>query len=313
MTRRKTALAPAKINLTLRVGPRRDDGFHEVESLVLLVPLCDEVAVEARDDGRLTLDCDCPDVPRDERNLALRAAALLRDVAVDPAGHVTRGAHIRLVKRIPPGMGLGGGSSDAAAVLTVLNDLWHVGWPRDRLAAEAAALGSDVPLFFGGPLAVVSGRGERVRPLPLRPQGAIVLVLPALDVSTAAVYAAFDTLPPPPARPSADALLARVAGETCAATPAERGVDRALPLGRLATELYNDLFPAAQGVEPRLERLHALLSPGCASGLHLTGSGAALFCIPAREVDAERVAGELRERIAAEPEAAGAQIVVLRP
>jgi 4-diphosphocytidyl-2C-methyl-D-erythritol kinase len=313
MTRRRTVDAPAKINLTLRVGPRRDDGFHELESLVLLVPPCDEVAVEPRDDGRLTLDCDRRDVPSDERNLALRAATLLRDVAVHPAERAARGAHITLVKRIPPGMGLGGGSSDAAAVLTALNDLWHIGWPRDRLAAQAAALGSDIPLFFGGPLAVISGRGEQVRPLPLRPRGAIVLVLPALHVSTAAVYAAFDALPSPPARPSADALLARVATGTRAASSGAVAVGRELPLGRLAAELYNDLFPAAQRVEPRLARLHALLAPRCATGLHLTGSGAAVFCIPAREADAESLADELRERIASEPEAAGAQVVVARP
>lgn len=148
--------APAKINLSLRVLGRRPDGYHELDSIMQMVGLYDEVHIEDHPDAIVvhTRGATLTDGPG---NLAYDAA-----VALAKAAGVGCGASISLVKHIPVGAGLGGGSSDAAAVLAGLNRLWGLGWPRARLAELGATLGSDVPFFFTGPTAHVSGRGECV-------------------------------------------------------------------------------------------------------------------------------------------------------
>lgn len=272
-------LAPAKINLLLHVGPRRSDGYHQVESLVAQVDLCDRVVVAERFDGQIRLSCDDATVPADTTNLAWRAAALLRTRFA-----VTRGADIRLEKHIPAGAGLGGGSSDAAATLRLLRELWELPVGDAGLAELAAELGSDVPLFLAPPLAVLRGRGERVEPFDGVLRGFAVLVLPALHCATAAVYAA---LPPPtqrPDRPGVDSLLA--------------DLRRARSTGGLALEalsfrLYNDLTEPALRVEPRLRTLLTQVEELVARPVHLTGSGAALFTLH----DDRRSAAELAAKL----------------
>ena len=150
--------AHAKINLTLEVVGRRGDGYHDIVSIMQTVGLHDVVTLEPAE--RLTLTCDPPELESPD-NLALRAARLLRE----HTGH-SAGAAISLSKRIPVAAGLGGGSSDAAAVLVGLNRLWGLGLSREEMIPLAASLGSDVPFFLEGGTAMVSGRGERVRALP---------------------------------------------------------------------------------------------------------------------------------------------------
>ena len=158
--------APAKINLTLRVLSLRADGYHEIESLVAQIDLCDTVTVTPREDRRLLVDCSDRTIPCDSSNLALRAAHSLAE-----AHGVRRGALISLTKRIPSGAGLGGGSSNAAATLKLLNAQWRLGLSHPELAEIGAEIGSDVPLFCHGPLCAIRGRGERVEELrqQLRP------------------------------------------------------------------------------------------------------------------------------------------------
>lgn len=187
---------PAKINLSLRVLGRRPDGYHELDSIMQMVGLYDEISIEDHPDT-IAVHTSGATLPDGPGNLAYDAAAALAKAAGS-----ARGASIRLVKRIPLGAGLGGGSSDAAAVLDGLNRLWGLGWPRARLAELGATLGSDVPFFFAGPTAHVSGRGECVRRMA-RPrmvgEGArcdwVVLVNPGFAVST---RWAFDALRAPP-------------------------------------------------------------------------------------------------------------------
>lgn len=175
--------SPAKINWTLEVVGKRPDGFHEIRSLVSPVTLCDELRFDDRPGRGFAIECDRPGIPTDERNLIWRAADLLARTA----GRPLQGS-CRVRKRIPVGGGLGGGSSNAASTLLALAGLWGLNWPRDRLAALAAEVGSDVPLFFAGGSAVIAGRGEQVTPLDLAWNGWIVLILPGLEVSTAEVY-----------------------------------------------------------------------------------------------------------------------------
>ncbi|HTP41614.1 MAG TPA: 4-(cytidine 5'-diphospho)-2-C-methyl-D-erythritol kinase, partial [Nitrospiria bacterium] len=141
--------APAKVNLVLRVGPKGADGYHAIFSIVQQVSLCDRLHVGARRRG-LMLTVRGREVPSGRENLVIRAADRLQRAA-----GVSAGADIWLDKRIPMGAGLGGGSSDAAAVVLALNRLWRLGWSRQRLAGTVVSLGSDIALFFASPLSVV--------------------------------------------------------------------------------------------------------------------------------------------------------------
>jgi 4-diphosphocytidyl-2-C-methyl-D-erythritol kinase len=168
----------AKVNLHLRVLGKRDDGFHDIFTVFQTISLADELTFEPAD--VLELICDDPAVPTDETNLIFRAARALR-----PDG----GARISLVKRIPIGGGLGGGSSDAAAALIGLNRLWKLGLDVAQLASIGAEIGSDVPFFLSGGTALGIGRGTDIEPISDLDERYMVLIAPGVHVSTAAAYA----------------------------------------------------------------------------------------------------------------------------
>ncbi len=172
----------AKINWFLAVLGIRDDGYHDISSLMQCVDLCDTLLFDRSDD--LVLLSDIPCLPL-KKNLVHRAACLLRDVAGRG-----RGAKIVLKKHIPLAAGLGGGSSDAAATLVGLDRLWETDLGIDRLREMGAAIGSDVPFFIGNAYAAVEGRGERIRPLRGAPKLSLLLINPGIAVSTAWAYAA---------------------------------------------------------------------------------------------------------------------------
>lgn len=179
--------APAKVNLYLKVLGRREDGYHEILSLMQMVGLYDFLFFrEDRFDIRLTIEN--ASLPVDRLNLVLRAAEALQKAAF---GKRSKGVSIRLTKNIPIAAGLGGGSSDAAATLVGLNRLWGLRWSRERLAQLGATLGSDIPFFLYGPAAWASGRGERIEPAASSHPGWMVLVNPGISVSTAWVYQEF--------------------------------------------------------------------------------------------------------------------------
>jgi len=152
--------APAKLNLFLHVVGRRDDGYHLLQSVFMLIDWVDMLHIERRDDGLLRRHDLAEALPADD--LCLRAARLLQQRAGTSCG-----ADVSIAKHIPSGAGLGGGSSDAATVLLALNRLWRLHWPRERLAALALELGADVPFFVGGAPAWVEGIGERLTPIDL--------------------------------------------------------------------------------------------------------------------------------------------------
>ncbi|MBI2461374.1 MAG: 4-(cytidine 5'-diphospho)-2-C-methyl-D-erythritol kinase [Candidatus Rokubacteria bacterium] len=170
--------ASAKVNLALEVLGRRPDGYHEIATVLQAIDLSDRLVLEDADGG-IELRCDTPAIPTDRQNLAWRAADLLRRAA-----GVARGVRIRLWKRIPVAAGLGGGSSDGAAVLYGCNRLWRLGWDTARLATLATELGMDVPFFLRGGRALATGRGEILRPLPPAPGLTLVIVNPGVPLPT---------------------------------------------------------------------------------------------------------------------------------
>jgi 4-diphosphocytidyl-2-C-methyl-D-erythritol kinase len=189
LNRMQWYLAPGKLNLFLHVLGRRADGYHELQTVFRLIDRCDRVGIALREDGRLERIDALPGVaPQDD--LCLRAAMRLKTFALERDGAAARGlgAEIALEKRLPIGAGLGGGSSDAATVLLVLNRLWKLNLGRAELIAQAAALGADVPFFVFGRNALGEGIGERLDALALPPAWYLVLV-PMVTVSTREIFA----------------------------------------------------------------------------------------------------------------------------
>ena len=278
-----TVRCRAKLNLSLAVLARRPDGFHEIESLMVPVSLADTLTVRASDEPGIRLAVRfggrlagagralARDVPADDRNLVVRAARALAEEA-----GCTRGLAIELVKRIPSGAGLGGGSSDAAAVLRAAARAWEIDWPAARLAAIGARIGSDVPWFFAGGPAIARGRGEVVDPVPCLPPLGAVIACPATGLSTAAVYAG--CTPDATRRGDADRL---------AAVLSRGGFAAALPL------VSNALETPAGRLCPEVERLLADLRRAGAVHPRLTGSGSACFGLTRTAAEARGIAARL--------------------
>ena len=176
--------APAKINLSLKILGRRNDGFHELDTLIAPISLYDEIRIDKRRLGKgIEFRCDDSSIPQGDENLAVRAAKAFFDTTkIEPA------LSIELKKKIPHGAGLGGGSSDAASVLLALNEMFETKLSREALAEIAEPLGSDVPFFLFQSAAVCKGHGEMVMPVKLQRQFSILLLKPAFAVSTPWAY-----------------------------------------------------------------------------------------------------------------------------
>lgn len=246
----------AKINLTLRVGPQRADGYHEVRSLMQSLALHDTLVISERR-GPFGLQCRTPGVPQDRSNLVWRAAELLW-AALGRDGE-PRDVHVRVDKTIPAQAGLGGGSSNAAAALVGLNTIWGGKQSRRQLARLAAQLGSDVPFFLQGGTAVATGRGEDLYPVDDVARLGVVVIKPSFGVATADAYRWLDE--------------DRAAGVSDPAD--EHDVDLGWQTG--GVPLANDLTgPVARRHPAILEVLQALRAEG-AHGAQMTGSGSAVY------------------------------------
>ncbi len=276
-----TAKAHAKINLTLDVGERHADGYHEVRSVMQTIGLHDTLSVTlAPETPGVTLEVtgeEAAGVPTDESNIVHKAAVRLQKIAAArgtlPGGR--SGLHIHLHKCIPSQAGLGGGSSDAAATLTLVNRLFGLGLSSARLSEIGAALGADVPFFLTCGTALAEGLGEKIMPLPpLSPAWPLVVVKPQAGVSTPAAYAALDALPN---RPHGQATGRWLNGDRT---------------------LHNDFESVTLGAYPEIAAAYALLLKTAGDGKSFTpllcGSGAALFLRASSPAEAERIAEAVR-------------------
>jgi 4-diphosphocytidyl-2-C-methyl-D-erythritol kinase len=271
------APAPAKLNLGLRITGRRTDGTHELESLFVPLDLADRVAVEVSGAGvpsvSFVLDREAQgavgEVPADRSNLAARAAERF----LDAAGLVCA-VKIRLTKCIPVAAGLGGGSSDAGAVLRALADLFPGALEPAALARLARGLGADVPFFLDPRPALVRGIGERIEPLSGLPALSLLLANPGIPLPTAEVYRAFDALGACSSAGAGGEAAARLrpllgGGPEAAPDPAFfRALDRLME---------NDLEPAALRLCPPVARLRERLRAAGAAAIGMSGSGPTVF------------------------------------
>jgi 4-diphosphocytidyl-2-C-methyl-D-erythritol kinase len=263
--------SPAKINLFLEVVDRRPDGYHEIETVMQLVDLCDEVHLRRIDRG-IQVSVGGADLPQGRGNLAYKAAALL----LEQAG-LRAGVHIHLEKRIPVAGGLGGGSSNAAAVLAGLTRLYGLDQTRESLRDLASRLGSDVPFFLSDGLAVATGRGERLSPLKPWPPHWLVLANPGVPVSTAWAY-----------REASSKLTEWKARATIQPLIAD---DRIVWPPMWA---FNRLEAVVLPHRPEISALKALLQEGGGSPVLMSGSGASVFAIVSNEATGQTLAARIR-------------------
>ncbi|HYA34117.1 MAG TPA: 4-(cytidine 5'-diphospho)-2-C-methyl-D-erythritol kinase [Candidatus Binataceae bacterium] len=265
--------ASAKINLFLRVVGRRPDGYHELDSIFVPVSLGDCVAVEMRPgpESKVTLQCDVPSIAYADTNLASRAArAFMSEFGISAR------VLVRLTKRIPVGAGLGGGSSDAGAVLRILAALSRIDIRDDRLAKIAVSLGADVPFFLDPRPSRVRGIGERIEPLATFAKLNLVIAAPDVEVPTGAIFKALapgDFSGPA----SEDDIVAILSGE----------------FGQ--HQIVNDLARAAIERYPAIGELKNGLEKAGAKVASMTGSGGAVFGIFRDGDESVRAAESIRE------------------
>lgn len=258
-----TRLAPAKLNLFLHITGRRADGYHELQTLFQLLDYGDELSFDPLPNGDLSLHAEGPTasaMPLDD-NLILQAAELLRQEAMDPM----LGAAISVGKRLPAGAGLGGGSSDAAATLLALNELWQLDLPEARLCELGVKLGADVPVFLRGRSAWAEGVGEILTPVEL-PVAFFLVVTPPCFVSTKEVFSQENLTRNSPAIKMADFLAGRSRNDCEAVTRA--------------------LYPA---VAEALDWLAQFTEA------RMTGTGASVFARCASRAEAEQLLARLPE------------------
>lgn len=283
---RMVILASAKLNLTLEVGPRQDDGYHPIASVMVPLSLVDEIELSKAPAGQITLEVEMAESLGDvidcgEQNLAWRAAELLRSEG-EKRGFEPAGVHIRLKKHIPVAAGLGGGSADAAAVLVGLTRLW--GWELDlnELAHIGVRLGADIPFCVYARPALVEGIGDRCTPLSGVPLLPLVLVNLRKPLTAAEVYQSFDELGGPERRPgrrTVDMIQALHSGD----------------FERIAAALYNDLEPAAQRLLPDIAIVQEAMRSAGALGCLVAGSGPTVFGLAADEAHAQTIAAACRQ------------------
>lgn len=249
----------AKLNLTLDVLGKREDGYHDIKSVMQAISIRDDVEIDIGTGKPWSLECATEGVPTDETNLAWKAAKVYCDAMHKEPGGIT----IRILKRIPSGAGLGGGSADAAAVLRALNR--HYGDPLSVLAlAELGAqVGSDVPFCVLCGTAMAEGRGEKLRKLPDMPECVFVVCKPAFSVSTPELYRKLDTvaIPKHPDHMAMESAL--LAGD----------------LGKIADLIYNVFDPVVTADHLEINYIKSICNSYGALGMQMTGSGSAVYAI----------------------------------
>ena len=249
----------AKVNLTLDVLGKREDGYHDIKSIMQTISLRDDIEIDVGTGKPWTLLCDKDHIPTDETNLAWKAAKLY----LDTIGQDPEGLEIRIVKRIPVQAGLGGGSADAAAVLRALNR--HYGSPLSlpALAELGAQIGSDVPFCVLCGTAVVEGKGDRIRKLPDMPDCIFVVCKPEFSVSTPELYAKIDQ-------------------KAIATRPNHQAVESAILAGDLlgvVNNVCNVFDPVVTEEHMELNYIKSIMNSYDGVGMQMTGSGSAVYAM----------------------------------
>ncbi|WP_028781773.1 4-(cytidine 5'-diphospho)-2-C-methyl-D-erythritol kinase [Thalassobacillus devorans] len=264
--------APAKINLSLDVLYKRDDGYHEVEMVMTTIDLADRLTLQLLEEDRIIIESESRFVPNDDRNLAYRAAKLVKDTY-----NLKAGVRIFIDKNIPVAAGLAGGSSDAAAVLRGVNRLWGLGLDLEELAVLGSSIGSDVSFCVYGGTAIATGRGEQIRELPAPPSCWVVLAKPEIGVSTATVYKKYN-------------------GEKAVHPDTEQMIEalEQQDFRRLCDNVGNVLESVTLELHPEVRQIKEQMAQAGADAVLMSGSGPTVFSLARQETRAHRIFNSLK-------------------
>ncbi|WP_209125719.1 4-(cytidine 5'-diphospho)-2-C-methyl-D-erythritol kinase [Alkalihalobacillus sp. BA299] len=264
--------APAKINLTLDVLRKRDDGYHEVEMIMTTVDLADRIDLIHLEEDRIVVDVSEGYVPNDERNLAYQAAKILKE-----RYSINKGVSIYITKNIPVAAGLAGGSSDAAATLRGLNELWKLNLSLDELARVGTEIGSDVAFCVYGGTALATGRGEIIKKISSPPPCWVVLAKPPIGVSTAEVYGKLKVNQI--THPNTQAMLKAIEEKD---------------FTKICAQLHNVLEEVTFNTYPEVKHIKAQMERFGADGVLMSGSGPTVFGLIQKESRLNRIYNGLR-------------------
>ncbi len=261
--------SPAKVNLFLRVLRKRDDGYHDILSLMQRISLCDKMSFDLKG-NKIVVKCPGSSLPENRDNIVYRAAeVILSDISPNS------GVEITIYKRIPIAAGLGGGSSNAATALVTLNEMTGTKYSTEELMRMGTELGADVPFFIFGKTALASGIGDCLKPVEGIPDLWFILVNPGFEVSTRDIYGN---------------LKLGLTKE-----PIKYRMPRFMTLSHIAKGLYNDLEKVSLRSYPVLSDIKELLVANGALGSLMSGSGPTIFGIFRNEADAKRAECNLKE------------------
>lgn len=259
--------APAKINLTLDTLFKREDGYHEVEMIMTTIDLNDRLSFEKRHDDKIVLHVDETYIPSDDRNLAYRAALLMKE-----AYQIKEGVTITLEKNIPVAAGLAGGSSDAAATMRGMNRLFELNKSLDELSALSAEIGSDIPFCVYGTTALCQGRGEKITLLDRPPSCWVIVAKPQAGLSTPEIYNGLNLNLPFDVHTSAcmDAIKQQDYLGVC-------------------QSLSNRLEPVSMALQPEIQKIKENMLNNGADGALMSGSGPTVYGFAQRERQARHI------------------------
>lgn len=265
--------APAKINLTLDVLHKREDGYHEVEMVMTTIDLADHLHFTLLEDKKIKLDCSVGFIPIDHRNLVYQAADLLQK-----RYGIQQGVAIYIEKNIPVAAGLAGGSSNAAAAIKGLNQLWGLGLSVDEMARIGAEIGSDIPFCIYGGTALATGRGEMITSLPAPPPFWVVLAKPPIGVSTGNVYG---KLKPAEIQqhPHTERMIQAIHEKNFA---------------KMTENLGNVLETVTLREYPQVQRIKERMQKDGADGVLMSGSGPTVYAITQKESKVQRLYNALK-------------------
>ncbi|MEN2766727.1 4-(cytidine 5'-diphospho)-2-C-methyl-D-erythritol kinase [Ornithinibacillus xuwenensis] len=264
--------APAKINLSLDVIRKRSDGYHDVEMIMTTVDLADRIELNTLQEDRIEVSLWSRYVPNDERNLAYKAAKAFKS-----RYNITKGVQIKIEKVIPVSAGLGGGSTDAAAVLRGLNKLWDLNIPIQELAALGATIGSDVPFCVYGSTGIAKGFGDIIETLPPPPPFWVILAKPDIGVSTKTIFQRVDIneVIHPNTNKVIEALYEK-------------------DFKKLCQNIGNSLEPVTTSLHPEVQRIKEKMQQAGASGVLMSGSGPTVYGIVEQQSKAQRIYNGMR-------------------
>lgn len=264
--------APAKINLALDVLRKREDGYHEVKMVMTTVDLADRLDITLLDEDKIVIESTSGVIPDDKRNLAYKAAELLKE-----RFQIKRGCKIEITKNIPVAAGLAGGSSDCAAALKGLNELWELGLTKEKLAELGSELGSDVAFCVYGGTALATGRGEKITPIASPLPAWVILAKPPLGISTADTYQQIDisTCEHPNVEKMIEALEEKDYWKMCE------------HLGNSLESVILENYPIVLKIKEKMKKLGA-------DGVLMSGSGPTVFGFTLYDTKMKRIVNGLR-------------------